>query len=56
MNLYIITYIEAFYKVKTVGYIKASNEQEALENFGIVDEILEIRLMSSQIKTKKGIK
>jgi hypothetical protein len=42
MKHYIITYINAFYKVKTTGYIEANSEEEAIKNFGIVDEILKV--------------
>jgi hypothetical protein len=42
MNHYIITYISSFYKVKTTGYIKANSKEEAIKNFGIVDEILDV--------------
>jgi hypothetical protein len=43
MKHYIITYINAFYKVKTTGYMKANSEKEAIANFGIVEEILDIK-------------
>ena len=40
--LYKISYIDAFYKVKTTGYIEAESPEEAIKNFGIVDEILKV--------------
>jgi hypothetical protein len=42
MKHYIITYVNAYYKVKTTGYIEANSPEEAIKNFGIVDEILSI--------------
>lgn len=42
MKHYFITYIAAFYKVKTTGYIQANSKEEAIKNFGIVDQILSI--------------
>jgi hypothetical protein len=39
----IITYIDAFYKVKTTGYIKAVSPEEAVANFGIVKSIIDVK-------------
>jgi uncharacterized protein YfeS len=47
MNHYLITYIGSFYKVKTTGYIKAKSKENAIKNFGIVDEILNVEVLDS---------
>ena len=49
MKHYLITYISDFYKVKTTGYIEANSKEEAIKNFGIVDQILDIEELKFSI-------